>query len=143
MKKVFAALAALACAAAVAAQTPPSPHAQDPQAPPGAPQLELGPEQLLQRGLDRLSGYLRGADNPEPRQIRAFLDQEIAPYFDFRLMARWSAGRLYYRLTGEQQAQLTARLQELFLSALARNLGAYAQPLPRIEIYPSRTPPWM
>ncbi|NIR29451.1 MAG: ABC transporter substrate-binding protein [Gammaproteobacteria bacterium] len=144
MRHVIAALSTLVCVSAIPAQvTGPAPQAPRPLEAPNAPRAQLEPEQVVRRGLDRLSGFLRGADNPGPEHIRAFLDEEIAPNFDFAAMARWAGGPLYHRLTQPQRAQLTERLRELFLSALARNLGAYAEPSPRIEVYPSRRPPWV
>lgn len=104
-------------------------------------QAEPAPAEILNRELDRLGGFLSGGGFT-PKQLRAFLEREVGPQFDFEAMARWAAGPLYYRLSPEQQDALTQRLSELFLNALARNLGSYAQPLPRIDVYPSRVPPW-
>lgn len=146
MRKVIAALGTFVCISAVPAQvTPPQPQQTPPplSTTPSPPPVQLEPEQILRRGLDRLSGFLRGAGNPHPAHIRAFLDEEIAPHFDFAAMARWAAGPLHHRLNATQREHLTERLKELFLGALARNLGAYAQPLPRIEVYPSPAPPWV
>jgi len=97
------------------------------------------PDQVIRRGVDRLSGFLMGAQNASPQAIRAFLDHEIAPSFDFAYMARWAAGPMYRRLSDAQHARMTAVLKDLFLSALAKNLGTYAQPTPRVDVYPART----
>jgi phospholipid transport system substrate-binding protein len=97
------------------------------------------PDQVIRRGVDRLSGFLVGAQNASPQAIRAFLDHEIAPSFDFAYMARWAAGPMYRRLSDAQHARMTAVLKDLFLSALAKNLGTYAQPTPRVDVYPART----
>ncbi len=96
------------------------------------------PDQVVRRGIDRLTGFLMGAQNPPPAAIRAFLDREIAPDFDFAYMARWAAGPMYRRLTPEQRAQMTTVLKNMFLSALAKNLGTYANPAPRVDVYPAR-----
>ena len=79
-----------------------------------------------------------GAQSPSPQAIRTFLDHEIAPDFDFAYMARWAAGPMYRRLSAAQHARMTAVLKDLFLSALAKNLGTYARPTPRIDVYPAR-----
>ncbi len=97
------------------------------------------PDQVVRRGVDRLTGFLMGAQNPPPQAIRAFLDREIAPSFDFTYMARWAAGPMYRRLDPAQNARMTVMLKDLFLSALAKNLGTYARPLPRFDVYPART----
>jgi len=108
---------------------------------PGYAPVPTTPDQIVQRGLDRLTGFLMGAQNPPPQATRAFLDREIAPYFDFTYMARWSAGPMYRRLSAAQRARMTVVLKSLFLWALANNLGTYARPLPRIDVYPARATP--
>lgn len=96
------------------------------------------PDQVVRRGVDRLTGFLMGAGNPSPEAIRAFLDGEIAPHFDFAYMSRWAAGPMYRRLSAAQHARMTAVLKDLFLSALAKNLGTYARPVPRVDVFPAR-----
>jgi phospholipid transport system substrate-binding protein len=96
------------------------------------------PDQVVRRGLDRLTGFLMGAQNPSPEAIRAFLDHEIAPNFDFAYMARWAAGPMYRRLSAAQHARMTVVLKDLFLAALAKNLGSYSRPAPRVDVYPAR-----
>lgn len=111
-------------------------------APGGPPQsfapLPATPDQLLRQGIDRLTGFLIGAVNPSPEALHIFLDQEVASYFDFDYMARWAAGSFYRRLTPEQNRRLAAKLRYLFMDALARNLGTFTRPLPRIDIFPAR-----
>lgn len=99
---------------------------------------EQGPEQSLREGMDRLANFLGSTRNPTPVRVRAFLNQEIAPNFDFVYMARWAAGPMYRRLTDQQKDAFTARVTDLFLGALARNLGAYTLPLPHVEVHPAR-----
>ena len=101
-------------------------------------QTPATPDQMLRQGLDRLIGYLIGAGNPSPEALRTFLSHEISPYFDFVYMAQWAAGPLYRRLTPDQHRRLAQKLENMFLDALARNLGTYARPLPQIQIFPAR-----
>jgi phospholipid transport system substrate-binding protein len=96
------------------------------------------PDQVVRRGVDRLTGFLMGAQNPSPASIRVFLDREIAPDFDFTYMARWAAGPMYRRLSPAQHTRMASVLKDMFLSALAKNLGTYAQPTPRVDVYPAR-----
>ena len=104
----------------------------------GSELLPAGPAQVLSRGIDRLTGFLIGARDPTPEAVAAFVHDEIAPYFDFAYMAAWAAGPYHRQLDEEQRARLAARLEQLFLGALARNLGSFTQPLPRIDIYRPR-----
>jgi phospholipid transport system substrate-binding protein len=110
----------------------------DPLYMPGyAPALKT-PDQVVRSGVDRLTGFLMGAQNPSPEAIRGFLDREIAPHFDFTYMARWAAGPMYRRLSPAEHARMTEVLKHLFLSALAKNLGTFSRPLPRVDVYPAR-----
>ena len=155
MKKVW--LAAITLAAATAAQAQTNPHFYPPatgpvmgQAGPSAgayavPQrpdlpdfVAATPDQILRSGIDRLEGFLaRGEASPEETQ--AFLEKEISPYFDFDYMARWAGGALYAQMDGEQKAKFAGKLQAMFFAALARNLGAYTQPKPQVDVFPARS----
>lgn len=105
---------------------------------PGYAPVPATPDQVVRRGVDRLTGFLMGAQNPSPEAIRVFLDREIAPNFDFAYMTRWAAGPMFRRLSPAQHTRMTAVLKNLFLSALAKNLGTYARPVPRVDVYPAR-----
>ncbi len=136
MTRLCCALVGALMAFAAPAQTP-SPWAQpdtivDEQVAPATP------DQLLRQGIDRLSGFMMAGGGASPQRLRAFLDQQVAPYFDFDYMSQWAVGGYYRRLNATQKAALTQRLRELFLGALTRNLGAYAQPLPEIQVLPAR-----
>jgi phospholipid transport system substrate-binding protein len=96
------------------------------------------PDQLIRQGVDRLAGFMMGSPNTDEQSAREFVGVEIAPYFDFEYMARWAAGPFYHRLNAHHRAAMTAKLKELFLNALARNLGALQRPLPRIDVFPAR-----
>lgn len=110
----------------------------DPLYVPGYTPAPATPDQLIRRGVDRLTGFLMGAQDPSPEAIRDFLESEIAPNFDFTYMARWAAGPMYRRLSAAQNARMTVVLKSLFLSALAKNLGTYARPVPQVDVYPAR-----
>lgn len=112
--------------------------AAEPLYEPGYAPAPATPDQVVRSGIDRLSGFLAGARNPSADAILAFLEREIAPSFDFAYMARWSAGPMYRRLTPAQRARMTDVLRDLFLVALAKNLGSYAYPVPRVDVYPAR-----
>ena len=136
MKRLLcSAVIVFATVSAVPAQTAtPWSSATDPrqQAAPAAP------DQLLRQGLDRLTGFMMAGGAADPHRMRAFLDLQVAPYFDFDTMATWAAGGYYQRLSVEHRQALARQLRELFLGALARNRGAYAQPLPEVQVSAAR-----
>ncbi len=96
--------------------TPPA-HARQVQVP--------GPTLILKQGLQRLTAFMGSEARPNSRQIAAFLDQEIAPYFDFDYMARWAGGRLWQKMTPQQRREFEGQLQQMFLGTLAQRLGGY------------------
>lgn len=98
------------------------------------PPAPMRPDELLREGVERLTVFLSTDEALTPEQIHAFLTRDIAPYFDFSYMARWAAGPLHRRLTEEQSNLLANHLRGMFLSALARNLGSFAQPPPTIDV---------
>ena len=100
--------------------------------------LAAGPAQVLTRGIDRLTGFLIGAGEATPETTLQFLEAEIAPHFDFAYMSAWAAGPYHHRLDAEQKARFAEGLKTLFLGALARNLGSFSRPLPRIDVYRPR-----
>jgi len=95
----------------------PSADAQQVQAP--------GPALILKQGLQRLIAFIGSKERPDSRRIAAFLDQEIAPYFDFDYMARWAGGRLWQEMTPQQRREFEGQLQQRFLGTLAQRLGGY------------------
>ena len=97
------------------------------------------PDLILSHGIRQLGNFLAGDASRDPRRVQAFLEREIAGYFDFRTMSRWAAGPAFRRLTPAQKERFAAKLRGHFLGAVARNLGSFAHPLPRITVYPVRS----
>ena len=93
-----------------------------------------GPDDIVRQGIERLKTFLSAGGAPQSPQVRAFLDREISPYFDFDYMAKWAGGALYQNMSEEQRSMFAAKLKRLFFSALARNLGTYYNTAPRIDI---------
>jgi phospholipid transport system substrate-binding protein len=84
-----------------------------------------GPAAILKRGLARLVAFADQDNRPSKKQIAMFLNQEIAPYFDFSYMARWVGGKEWRRMTPARKAELEQRLQRDFLGTLAQRLTSY------------------
>jgi phospholipid transport system substrate-binding protein len=80
----------------------------------------------LQEGIDKLLAFLSQKELPNKLQIAAFLDREIAPYFDFDYMAKWAAGSAYERMREADRKALAARLEASFLSGLGTHLAGYS-----------------
>ena len=126
MKSNFVLVTAFAfCTTAGSVLAAPVPMGAPWSAPRAVPQqTQANPAAVLREGMNRLVAFLQ--TNPGPAQISAFVDAEIAPYFDFSYMTQWVAGRQYrYMGEGERQA-MQDELKQMFLGALAQRLGGYS-----------------
>ncbi len=90
------------------------------------PQQQVGPKQVLREGVGKLITFMGQPDRPDAVRIQAFLDAEIAPYFDFDYMTQWVAGRQYRTMNAAQRGQMKNQLEATFLGALAKRLGGYS-----------------
>ena len=92
--------------------------------------------------LTRLGDHLPPAAAADRNAARAFLDERVAPHFDFDVMARRTAGPFYHRFTPTEREAFTARLRALFIEALAGNLTSGTPAAPRVDVYPTRFLRW-
>lgn len=84
------------------------------------------PAQVLRTGIETLTGYLDGQHNRmSPAQLQQFLEQQIAPYFDFERMAWWSAGSLNRHMNPAQRQQFADLLKHRFMQAMVEQLMGY------------------
>lgn len=144
MKKSLLITACLSCLVATAVQaqqpayqTPARGHGyMMPQQPPpavrGYQREKKNPEVqeagvILKAGLGKLLGFFNGPQAPSRAQIAAFLDKEIAPYFDFDYMAKWAAGASYPRMSEQQKNKMGAELRTRFLVTMAQKLSSFNQ----------------
>ncbi len=124
MKKIVTATILLALLAIAPLQTAPYYGYAQPQM--RAPQMEQpGPGQVLREGMGKLLKFMRQPERPSPQAIAAFLQSEIAPYFDFAYMSKWVAGPMNRRMTEQQRAELAQSIERLLLSTLAERLASY------------------
>lgn len=79
----------------------------------------------LSQGIDKMQEFLGQEETPNRLQTAAFLDREIAPYFDFDYMAQWIAGPAYGRMDDKAKEALAAKVEASFLGTLAKHLASY------------------
>lgn len=101
----------------------PGPYARGPMV---SPQL-AEPAAVLRAGMDKLLGFLGGDQRPSPEALAAFLDNEIAPFFDFAYMTESAGGRMFERLDEQGQQAMVDKVRQSFLSKMAEKLGGYEQ----------------
>lgn len=88
---------------------------------------QVGPAARLKEGLDKLLGYLAKQENLQKDRLMAFLDRDIAPFFDFDYMAKVAGGGMYRQLSDAQRSRMSNRIKQDFLTTMARRLSAYNQ----------------
>lgn len=94
------------------------------------------PAMVLRRGIETLTGYLDNNQGIAPPQLRQFLEQEIAPYFDFQRMGYWAAGSLNRYMSPQQRGQFNLLVKERFLGAMLEQLTGYRHS--RLQYLPPR-----
>ncbi len=88
------------------------------------------PAAILKQGIGKLTAFLKSRDAQDRGNTRAFLETEIAPYFDFEYMTRWAAGPAWRGMGPGQRAMLQERLEASFMMTLAQKLTTYTnQPI--------------
>jgi phospholipid transport system substrate-binding protein len=83
------------------------------------------PGEVLREGVTKLLQFLRQKNSPNEAAVQAFLDKEIAPYFDFAYMAKWTAGPAYRNMDIQQRKMLEQKIKEMLLTSLGQRLGSY------------------
>ncbi len=86
--------------------------------------LHTGPAAVATQGLDKMMHFLQNSDG-DLQKLGAFLNKEIAPYFDFAYMARSAAGAMWRRMNERQKKRLASRIKRQFLATLVERLGSY------------------
>lgn len=93
---------------------------------------------LLEESVNKVIDFLSTPQPASLKQITHFLNQEIAPHFDFKYMARWVAGRNYKTMSPEQQKQFTQVFKELFITTFVQKLSDFQNYPPVVENFRSR-----
>lgn len=83
------------------------------------------PALILKTGIRKLTTFLGSGGGQDRERAMAFLDTEVAPYFDFEYMTRWAAGPAWRRMEPEQRAVFQKYLATSFIATLAQKLGSY------------------
>ena len=94
---------------------------------PGVATQAEHPGAVLKQGIDKLVHFLdqSGGDPRKMQGMEAFLNAEIAPYFDFEYMTQWAGGARYPHMNDEQRAQMQTALKGLFMGAMMQKLASY------------------
>lgn len=117
----------LLCFAGGAAAQPPGmfgPYGMPPY-PSARPQPTESPVVVIRGGIDKLLKFLHQENRPDAKELTTFLENDIAPYFDFPYMAKWVAGPTWDTMTEKQRTTLANTIEERFLRTMADRLVDY------------------
>jgi phospholipid transport system substrate-binding protein len=122
-------LTSVSVTATAAPYTPYTPYSGEYHGMP--PKAEAGtPAALLKEGVTKLTSFIRTGGGQDRAQAIAYLEKEIAPYFDFAYMTRWAAGPAWREMNPSQRAEMQQTLTSSFLTTLAQKLTTYTnQPI--------------
>jgi len=95
-----------------------------PQAPAESVQL-LSPSTILKQGFTKLRSFFTPGTQSNPKAIEQFVNQELAPYFDFKYMTKWAAGSIYRKADAAEKNRMQAYLRRSFLTTLVKSLADY------------------
>ena len=85
-------------------------------------QAETGtPAAILKEGVNKLTAFIRSGGAQNREQAMAYLEKDIAPYFDFAYMTRWSAGPAWRQMSPAQRAEMQQTIATSFLTTLAQS----------------------
>lgn len=88
------------------------------------PQM-ANPARVLRSGMDRLLDFLGSEPRPSEQALAGFLNNEIAPFFDFQYMASSAGGRLFEQVGRDEQQAMVEDIKRSFLTTMAEKLSGY------------------
>jgi phospholipid transport system substrate-binding protein len=83
------------------------------------------PAKELKQTVNDLEKFIKGQDAAHPGMLRAYLEKEIFPHFDFDAMSEWITGPYARYMSTEDKVKFQAKLQETFLTALVKHMGGF------------------
>ncbi len=88
------------------------------------------PAVIVKSGIGKLTAFIRSGRARDRAQTMAFMETEVAPYFDFEYMTRWAAGPAWRNMSPLQRATMQNQLTSAFMKTLVQKLGSYTnQPI--------------
>lgn len=131
MLRTFLLLLSLTIAGTAPAQPRPwGPSGHAPPSDPGA---------VLREGVGKLLAFAGTGELANPAALRAFVEREIAPYFDFAYMTRWVIGPAWRHLPPPRQAAEVARFEQRFITAMLGRIAGFGPN--RVRYLPPRGEP--
>ena len=83
------------------------------------------PVKELKQAVEDLEKFIKGQDVAHPGMLRAYLEKEIFPHFDFDAMSEWITGPYARHMSTQDKIKFQSKLQETFLTALVKHMGGF------------------
>ena len=83
------------------------------------------PVKELKQAVEDLEKFIKGQDAAHPGMLRAYLEKEIFPHFDFDAMSEWITGPYARYMSTQDKIKFQTKLQETFLTALVKHMGGF------------------
>lgn len=96
-----------------------------PRYPGGGTYQPSSPTEVFEQGIKQLTAFLSSRNNSNAPPLEVFVDQTIAPFFDFEYMAQWTAGPRGRYMSPQQKAAMQAKLRRVFLAGMVEKLASY------------------
>ena len=96
------------------------------------------PTYVIKTALSKITAFSSNSDKVNPIELKAFIEGEIIPHFDFDNMSHWITGRYAKNMTEEDKVDFQRNLRETFLSSLSKHLGSFDAQNSRFRFYPAR-----
>lgn len=96
------------------------------------------PGYVIQTTLKKITTFSSNSDRVNPVKLRAFIEKQIIPHFDFDNMSHWITGHYARNMTDKDKADFQRNLRETFLTSLSKHLGSFDAENTRVQFYPAR-----
>ena len=93
--------------------------------PPSPRVMQQSPTVVLKKGIEHLTEYLASGSGKNKPPLDVFLENTIAPLFDFEYMAKWVAGAQARNMTPPQVLALKQKVRRLFMTGMVDKLVEY------------------
>jgi phospholipid transport system substrate-binding protein len=98
---------------------------------------QASPVEILERSINNVLDFLTQSNSENISQLRAYVNSEIAPNFDFNYMSRQVAGKRYYLMNEEQRMTFKNKFMDVFLSTFIEKITKNRKSLPRVSRFMS------
>ena len=98
---------------------------------------EISPVAMLENSIHKILVFLARDKNITEGKIAWYVNNEIAPNFDFDYMTRWIAGRYYQQMNSKQRNKLKQAFARKFLDRFVQRLSQNRHALPQVSHFVS------